>query len=83
MLPLGTLADALDWLQDQRGSLTMDTLGSVEVRVGTIAYSRIRLSDTVIAGARVLVAVNSARTQIVEKATAETNAKKGRRKNRT
>lgn len=82
MLALGTIADALDWLQDQRGSLTMDTLGAVEVRVGTIAYSRVRLSDTMIPGARVLVAVNSARTQVIEKAQATTNAKKGTRRSK-
>lgn len=82
MIALGTLADALDWLQDQRGSLTMDTLGAVEVRVQGIAYSRVRLSDSVIAGARVLVAVNSCRTQIIEQQQAQTNAKKGTRRSK-
>lgn len=80
MQPLYTIEDALDWLQSQNGRLTMDTLGTVEVRIDGIAYERSQSRDTMIPGARVLVAVNSVRTQVLEAKHARTNAMKGVRR---
>lgn len=82
MQPLYTIEDALDWLQSQNGRLTMDTLGTVEVRIDGIAYERSQSRDTMIPGARVLVAVNSVRTQVLEAKHARTNAMKGTRRSK-